>query len=576
MNDSSFCPERLDEETPENCSFSGDTLFREDLERHDMTERLNERDVVGNHKTRLTNEWEGEQRSKPDRRTSNEAMLSHVDSFSSKSEPQDVEDIIKKLESHAGPGPALPQLLSPYHLLAKPGSSTANHYASTDDKTSLLKTDALGQDHEYTSSTIDNSGEVIPVFSVEEFEEHQPLLTNTQQQFYDSTEPCHDKQSFRRRLELGQSTDGQTLFNATAVLVGIGLLSMPVAFSYAGWILGTVLLIGFGWLACYTAKLLAKLIRADDTLLGYTDIGRKAFGSWAESCITFLFCTELFALGVALILLFGDTLHVLFSNVSSNTWKLIGFFIIVPTTLLPLHLLSLPSLLSFVSSLLLVIVLVIDGILPEATPSNPSPHGSILHPEPTSWLPEWHHANWLGEVGLILAGFGGHAVMPSLARDMKQPENGVYDDGLEVSDEITKDMMQEKYCFPKVLNIIALWMIIINPLTKFGLSSRPLNLSLEYILGISPSLVSESLNFPVDTGVPVESFMRNRQLSFSSNFSQQQSYHSSPLSQSRNHRCSLPSPTQFSDTSNAATQSQIESFERKERFKWNSDTLAGF
>nr|ODO02128.1 hypothetical protein L204_00855 [Cryptococcus depauperatus CBS 7855] len=369
-----------------------------------------------------------------------------------------------KLESHAGPGPALPQLLSPYHLLAKPGSSTANHYASTDDKTSLLKADALGQDHEYTSSTIDNSGEVIPVFSVEEFEEHRPLLTNTRQQFYDSIEPCHDRQSVRRRLELGQSTDGQTLFNATAVLEGIEVLSMPLAFSYAGWILGTVLLIGFGWLVCYTAKLLAKLIRADDTLLGYTDIGRKAFGSWSGSCINFLFCTELFALGVALILLFGDTLHVLFSNVSSNTWKLIGFFIIVPTTLLPLHLLSLPSRLSLVSSLLLVIVLVIDGILPKATPSNPSPHGSILHPEPT--------------MGLILAGFGGHAVMPSLARDMKQPEKferivnkafiiatsisfiagaaGYMMMGSEVSDEITKDMMQEKYCFPTVLNIIAL------------------------------------------------------------------------------------------------------------------------
>jgi hypothetical protein len=30
--------------------------------------------------------------------------------------------------------------------------------------------------------------------------------------------------------------------------------------------------------------------------------------------------------------------------------------------------------------------------------------------------------NWLGGIGLVLAGFGGHAVMPSLARDMKHPE----------------------------------------------------------------------------------------------------------------------------------------------------------
>ena len=65
---------------------------------------------------------------------------------------------------------------------------------------------------------------------------------------------------------LGQSTDGQTvgpllsgnlstdgqLFNAVAVLVGIGLLSMPLAFSYAGWAVGSVLLAVFGYVTCHT------------------------------------------------------------------------------------------------------------------------------------------------------------------------------------------------------------------------------------------------------------------------------------------------------------------------------------
>jgi hypothetical protein len=35
--------------------------------------------------------------------------------------------------------------------------------------------------------------------------------------------------------------------------------------------------------------------------------------------------------------------------------------------------------------------------------------------------PEWKSGNWLGGVGLVLAGFGGHAVVPGLARDMKHP-----------------------------------------------------------------------------------------------------------------------------------------------------------
>lgn len=70
----------------------------------------------------------------------------------------------------------------------------------------------------------------------------------------------------------GDSTDGQTvsaplspsstcviariahakLFNAVAVLLGIGVLSLPLAFAYAGWVAGTAMLMGFAWLTCHT------------------------------------------------------------------------------------------------------------------------------------------------------------------------------------------------------------------------------------------------------------------------------------------------------------------------------------
>lgn len=67
----------------------------------------------------------------------------------------------------------------------------------------------------------------------------------------------------------GKSTYGQTvsrrknyllqeifnigqLFNCIAVLLGIGMLSEPLAFAYAGWLWGTVLIIFFGFVTCYT------------------------------------------------------------------------------------------------------------------------------------------------------------------------------------------------------------------------------------------------------------------------------------------------------------------------------------
>lgn len=66
----------------------------------------------------------------------------------------------------------------------------------------------------------------------------------------------------------GRSTFGQTvsysishrnckltigkLFNSIAILLGFGLLAEPLAFSYAGWIIGTLLVISYGMVTCYT------------------------------------------------------------------------------------------------------------------------------------------------------------------------------------------------------------------------------------------------------------------------------------------------------------------------------------
>ena len=42
------------------------------------------------------------------------------------------------------------------------------------------------------------------------------------------------------------------LFNAIAVLLGIGMLSEPLAFAYAGWISSIPLMIFYGYITCYT------------------------------------------------------------------------------------------------------------------------------------------------------------------------------------------------------------------------------------------------------------------------------------------------------------------------------------
>ena len=70
----------------------------------------------------------------------------------------------------------------------------------------------------------------------------------------------------------GQSTLPQTIFNSTNVLIGVGLLSLPMGIKYAGWICGMIFLLLSALVTAYTAKLLAKCMDIDASLLTFGDI----------------------------------------------------------------------------------------------------------------------------------------------------------------------------------------------------------------------------------------------------------------------------------------------------------------
>jgi solute carrier family 32 (vesicular inhibitory amino acid transporter) len=95
------------------------------------------------------------------------------------------------------------------------------------------------------------------------------------------------------------------------------MLSEPLAFSYAGWICGTVLIIAYGFITCYTyvtlpldiyqtivsltnelirrAKYLAGVAISDSSIRTYADIGVKAFGVRSTPLVNFFFCFEVFS-----------------------------------------------------------------------------------------------------------------------------------------------------------------------------------------------------------------------------------------------------------------------------------------
>ncbi|KZT59702.1 hypothetical protein CALCODRAFT_430659 [Calocera cornea HHB12733] len=299
----------------------------------------------------------------------------------------------------------------------------------------------------------------------------------------------------------GTSTFGQSLFNCIAILLGIGVLSESIAFAYAGWIGGFVLLIMYGILTCYTAKILVRIMALDSRILSYADIARVAFGPRSIWFTVSMFCLELFTLSVILVLLFSDTLHELFPAISSNMWKIIGLAFVLPTCFLPLNLLAFTSILGILSIVLLVATVLIDGFSITTTP------GSLLTPAPTSLLPDWPRLPVA--FGLLMSSFSGHTIIPSLARDMREPERfdsmitwayaiatvlygviasaGYLMFGNAVSDEVSKDLVNTPG-YPKWLNIVMAVGLVINPLSKYALCTRPLSTTIESLLGLGTPL----------------------------------------------------------------------------------------
>ncbi|KAI0307854.1 transmembrane amino acid transporter protein-domain-containing protein [Multifurca ochricompacta] len=297
---------------------------------------------------------------------------------------------------------------------------------------------------------------------------------------------------------VGQSTFSQTLFNSTALLLGIGMLSEPLAFSYAGWVCGTLLIMLYGCITCYTAKFLAGIVVSDSRIRSYADIGKKAFGVRSMPLVNFMFCFETFSVGVILVTLYADSLNAIIPTFSPNTYKLLCLVILIPSVFLPLSLLAYTSLLGIVSTVFLIVVVFVDGLSKFDAP------GSLWNPAKTSL--SYCSLEELGlAFGLFMAGFGAHAALPSLARDMAEPHRfneamnysfsfatavyaiigigGYLMFGNDVNDEISQNLLQIPGYSP-VLNRLALWMLVVTPLTKFALSTRPLNIALEASFGL--------------------------------------------------------------------------------------------
>ncbi|KAI5803172.1 transmembrane amino acid transporter protein-domain-containing protein [Geopyxis carbonaria] len=328
--------------------------------------------------------------------------------------------------------------------------------------------------------------------------EREPLLVKTVER----------EDGVVEQVIIGQSTLPQTVFNSVNVLIGVGLLSLPLGLKYSGWLFGMAFLIYCAIITNYTAKLLSKCLERspNKALVTYSDIAYIAFGHKSRIFVSILFSLELIAACVALVVLFGDSLHDLIPSISVVQWKIIASVVLTPLSFLPLRVLSFSSILGILSTFSIFVIVVINGCL------KPDAPGSLRQPMETYLFPQ----SWLTlplSIGVLMSPWGGHSVFPNIFKDMRHPHKynkavdmtyiftylldagmavcGILMFGDGVKDELTSSIL-EMTSYPEGLRVAMVVFIAIIPLTKIPLNARPIISTLEVVMSIDPASITRN------------------------------------------------------------------------------------
>ncbi|KAL8834756.1 MAG: hypothetical protein Q9170_003605 [Blastenia crenularia] len=121
---------------------------------------------------------------------------------------------------------------------------------------------------------------------------------------------------------IGRSTLPQTVLNSINVLVGVGILSLPLALRYSGWIIGILFLLSAALATRYTAGLLAKCLNRFPRMTHFSELGSAAFGIKTRVAVEILITLELATANVALVVLFADSLNALIPGWGIIEWKI--------------------------------------------------------------------------------------------------------------------------------------------------------------------------------------------------------------------------------------------------------------
>ncbi|KAL1545598.1 amino acid transporter AVT1D-like isoform X1 [Salvia divinorum] len=316
-----------------------------------------------------------------------------------------------------------------------------------------------------------------------------------------------------------QCSYAQSLLNATNALCGIGILSTPFALKEGGWI-GILLLFLFGTIACYTGILLKRCLESSSQLQTYPDIGQAAFGLGGRICIAVLLYTELYSSCVEFLIMMSDNLSAAFPNAQVNiigihldsyqTCAIVATLVILPTVWLRnLSLLSYVSICGVVTLALVVLCLVWVGVVSDI---GFNPNGKALN---FSHLPI--------TIGIYSFCYGGHSVFPNIYSSMENPSRfpsvltisfmisgllyaSVAVLGFLMFGDATKPQFTLNLPTRLIASKIAGWVVVVAPLTKFGLAMTPVALAIEELLPVD-QLASHTMPIIIRTSLVVSTLV---------------------------------------------------------------------
>ncbi|CAA0400145.1 unnamed protein product [Arabidopsis thaliana] len=290
-------------------------------------------------------------------------------------------------------------------------------------------------------------------------------------------------------------TFSQSVLNGINVLCGVALLTMPYAVKEGGW-LGLFILFSFGIITFYTGILLKRCLENSPGIHTYPDIGQAAFGTTGRILVSILLYVELYASCVEYIIMMSDNLSRMFPNTSlyingfsldsTQVFAITTTLIVLPTVWLKdLSLLSYLSAGGVISSILLALCLFWAGSV-DGVGFHISGQALDITNIPVA-------------IGIYGFGFGSHSVFPNIYSSMKEPSKfptvllisfafctlfyiavavcGFTMFGDAIQSQFTLNMPPH-FTSSK----IAVWTVVVTPMTKYALTITPVMLSLEELI----------------------------------------------------------------------------------------------